>query len=86
MVDIKPDEGHQPETINEAELLNSPHKNESILENVVQDTLDGSEVEEDGIEPPSPFSESAVPKKSKTKEKRKRLWRNAIFCESVAGG
>ena len=70
LVDIKPDEGHQLETLNEAEFLNSVHESESILENEVQDTLDRIEIEkEDAAEPPSPFSESAVPKKAKRSKK-----------------
>ena len=70
MVGIKPDEGHQLETMNEAEFLSFVHESESILENEMQDTLDGIEVEtEDAAEPPSPFSESAVPKKAKRSKK-----------------
>ena len=72
MVDIKADEGHQIKTINEAELLSSLHEGESILENEVQNALDGIEVEkEDAADPPSPFSESAVPKKAKRSKKEK---------------
>ena len=57
MVDIKPDKGHQLKKINEAE---------------VQETLDGVEVETgDAAEPPSPFLESAVPKKAERNEKEK---------------
>jgi len=76
MVDIKPDEGHQLETMNEVEFLNYVQESESIWrtkcrilnETYETPSLDGIEVEkEDAAELPSPFSESAVPKKSKTK-------------------
>ena len=86
LVDIKPDEGHQLETMKEAEFLNSIHERESILEDEVQDTLDGIEIEkEDAAEPPSPFSESAVPKKAKRSKTEKDSGETQYLMEVLQG-
>ena len=54
------------------DCLSSVHESESIVENAMQDTLDGIEgKKEDAAEPPSPFSESAVPKKAKRSKTEK---------------
>ena len=52
----------------------------------MQDTLDGIEIEkEDTAEPPSPFSESAVPKKAKRSQKDKDSGETQYLMEMLQG-
>ena len=72
--------------MNEAKFLSSVHESESILENKVQNTPDGIEIEkEDAAEPPSPFSESVVPKKSKRSKKEKDSGEAQYLMEVLQG-
>ena len=55
--------------MNEAEFLNSMHESDSILENEVQDTLDGSEVEKEDANPLAPSRKVQCPKKQNEAKK-----------------
>ena len=94
IMDIKPDEGQQFETMNEVEFLNYVQESESIWrtkcrilnETYVTPSLDSIEVEkEDAAEFPSPFSESAVPKKAKRSKKEKDSGETQCLMEVLQG-